>query len=83
MILLGVALVTTTHAQLEVMINEPQGEFVAHERISVGFSVTNRSGRDIVLAAPDGQDWVQFRVFRGDRAVRRVAGQGTFKPIML
>ena len=55
MILLGVALVTTTHAQLEVMINEPQGEFVAHERISVGFSVTNRSGRDIVLAAPDGQ----------------------------
>lgn len=83
LILLGLSLATTSRAQLEVKINTPQGEFVAHERIPVGFSVTNRSGRDIVLAAPDGQDWVQFRVFRGNRTVRRVAPAGTFESTIL
>ncbi len=82
-ILIGLSLTTTSHAQLQVRINAPQGEYVAHERVPVGVSVTNRSGRDIVLAAPEGQDWLEFRVFRGARAVRRVAAAGAFESTIL
>lgn len=82
-LLFGLSLATTSLAQLQVKINAPQGEYVAHERVLVGVSVTNRSGRDIVLAAPEGQDWLEFRVFRGSRAVRRVAAPGSFESTIL
>lgn len=82
-ILWGLIPATSSHAQLDVKINTPQGEFVAYESIPVGVAVTNRSGRDIVLAAPEGQDWLEFRVFRGNLAVQRVAAPGTFESTIL
>ena len=73
----------TAHAQLDVKIKASKPEYVVNERVPVGISVTNRSGRDVVLAGPNGEDWLDFQVYRGSRAVRKIAAAGTFEPTIL
>lgn len=73
----------SAHAQLDVEINAGQRDYVDYEDIPVHLKVTNRSGRDIVLSGPDGSDWLEFKIFRGERPVRRRHQGNIFQPMVL
>ncbi|QQL45658.1 hypothetical protein [Sulfuriroseicoccus oceanibius] len=82
-LVLCLAFAPSAHAQLEIKIKTKQREYVQFEDIPVMITLTNRSGRDLTLGGPGGADWLDFRVFRGQRAVRRSNLNNIFEPTMI
>lgn len=77
------AITPSANAQIDIKIKSKQREYVQYEDVPVQISLTNRSGRDLVLSGPGGADWLDFRVFRGERAVRRTQQGNIFEPTMI
>jgi hypothetical protein len=63
-------------AQVEVRLATPKRELVAFERVMVDVTITNRSGRAILLARPGGGDdpWLSFEVTRENGAMVHPSG---------
>lgn len=70
------------HAQMSVTMEPTKKLFVAYEPVMVTVSITNRAGRDIVLASR-GTSWLSFNVTDSNGNLLSPAGPTGFDPVMI
>jgi hypothetical protein len=69
-------------AQLTVTMQPSKKLYVAHEPIAVDVAITNRAGRDIVLAGR-GTPWLSFSVTDSNGNLVSPSGPNQFEPVMV
>lgn len=72
----------SARAQMSVTMEPTKKLFVAYEPVTVTVSITNRAGRDIVLASK-GTPWLSFNVTDSNGNLLSPAGRTTFEPVMI
>lgn len=58
--------VATAEAQLQISLKIPRHLYMAYEPVIATVSVTNLTGRDVMLDEIDGQKWFSFQITSGD-----------------
>jgi len=76
------ALVSGASAQLSVVMEPAKKLYVAYEPVSVTVSITNRAGRDIVLASR-GTSWLSFQVTDSAGNMVSPGGNTAFEPVII
>ncbi len=80
--LLWFGLLAGAQAQLSVTLQPNKKLYVAHEPVSVTVSITNRAGRDIVLAGR-GTPWLSFNVTDSNGNLISPSGPNQFDPVII
>lgn len=69
-------------AQISVSLEPSKKLYVAYEPVTVTVSITNRAGRDIVLASR-GTPWLSFNVTDSNGNLVSPGGPTSFEPVMV
>ena len=79
---LWLGLTGASRAQMSVTMEPTKKLFVAYEPVTVTVSITNRAGRDIVLASR-GTPWLSFSVTDSNGNLVSPGGSTSFEPVMI
>jgi hypothetical protein len=71
-----------SQAQISVTMEPTKKLYVAYEPVTVAVSITNRAGRDIVLASR-GTPWLSFSVTDSNGNLVSPGGSTAFEPVMI
>tara|TARA_R110002096_G_scaffold376724_7_gene570501 strand:- start:16658 stop:17575 length:918 start_codon:yes stop_codon:yes gene_type:complete len=74
---------TDSHAQLSVHMKPTKDTFVAYEPVKVVLTITNRAGRDVVLAGRGRSPWLTFQVSDAQGHLVSPRNENQFQPVLV